>query len=142
MGEKVGAMTSYEGVRETVADSDIGDWIPFSEMGTWTYEHDVQLRIVRHEQLQQNFQAPWTAGLQAGSASYGYIVYYGNSPVEYHVVVSVDNYRAHIPQPQQPAGPNRPYTITPYQANLGRIVTGDRETFDAYCNRTGVEVQA
>jgi hypothetical protein len=147
-------MTSLDDVRETVRGTDHGEWIPFNEMGTWTYRDDVHLRIQRYEQLDANFQAPWTQHLQATSQSFGYVVYYGNSPVEYHTIVSVDNFRAHIPLPQagaqqppqgqqsqhgQPAG--SAYTITPYQATLGRIITGDDQTFDAYLSNTGVSIQ-
>jgi hypothetical protein len=147
-------MTSLDDVRETVRGTDHGEWIPFNEMGTWTYRDDVHLRIQRYEQLDANFQAPWTQHLQATSQSFGYVVYYGNSPVEYHTIVSVDNFRAHIPLPQtgnqqppqgqqgqhgQPSGGT--YTITPYQATLGRIITGDDQTFDAYLSNTGVSIQ-
>ncbi len=134
-------MTRLEDVQEKVAESGPSDWIPFSSMGTWTCQSDVQLRIQRHEQLEANLQTPWTNQLQASSQSFSYLVYYGDSPVEYHVIASVDNFRAHIPFPAEPAGPNQPYTITPYQANLGRIVTGDAETFRAYLNQTGIQIQ-
>lgn len=132
-------MTRIEDVRELVAESGPGDWIPFGEMGTWTYRDDVRLRIQRHEQLDADFRAPWTQHLQATSQSYGYLVYYGNSPVEYHTIVSVDNFRAHIPLPQQSQGGE--YTITPYQATMGRIITGDEQTFTAYLNNTGIRIQ-
>lgn len=144
-------MTSLDEIRETVAGTDHGEWIPFNDMGTWTYRDDVHLRIQRHEQLDPNFQAPWTQHLQATSQSFGYVLYYGNSPVEYHTIISVDNFRAHIPFPQQ-AQPNQgqqgqqpqhggTYTITPYQATIGRIITGDDQTFEAYLNNTGIQVQ-
>lgn len=134
-------MTAVEDVRELVANSGPSEWIPFSDMGTWTYRDDVALRIQRHEQLDANVQQPWTQHLQATSQSYGYLVYYGDSPVEYHTIVSVDNFRAHIPFPQQPQNPNGEYTITPYQATVGRIITGDDQTFDAYLNNTGIQIQ-
>lgn len=151
-------MTSLADVRETVRGTEHGEWIPFNDMGTWTYRDNVQVRIQRYEQLDGNFQAPWTQHLQATSQSFGYVLYYGNSPVEYHTIISVDNYRAHIPLPRQggnqqtaqgqqgqpgqrgqPAGGT--YTITPYQATLGRIITGDDQTFDAYLSNTGVTVE-
>ncbi len=145
-------MTSLDDVRETVAGTDHGEWIPFTEMGTWTYRDDISLRIQRYEQLDSNFQAAWTQHLQAASQSFGYVVYYDNSPVEYHTIVSVDNFRAHIPLPRQtgpqqqgqgqPGGPaGGSYTITPYQATLGRIITGDDQTFDAYLSNTGITIQ-
>jgi len=148
-------MTSLDDVRETITGTEHGEWIPFNEMGTWTYRDDVSLRIQRYEQLDSNFQAPWTQHLQSTSQSFGYVVYYGNSPVEYHTIVSVDNFRAHIPLPrqagtQQPAGGQQgqhgqpaggTYAITPYQATLGRIITGDDQTFEAYLSNTGVSVR-
>ena len=142
-------MTSLDDVQERISGSDHGEWIPFTDMGTWTYRDDVQLRIQRYEQLDSNFQAAWTQHLQATSQSFGYVVYYGDSPVEYHTIVSVDNFRAHIPLPRQVGNPQQPpqgqqggtYTITPYQATLGRIITGDDQTFDAYLSNTGVTVQ-
>jgi len=135
-------MTALQEVHEKLADSEPSAWIPFSEMGIWTFRADVQLRIQRHEQLDPNFQAPWTQGMQGGNQTYSYLVYYGNSPVEYHAVASVDNFRAHIPLPQQPANPNQPYTITPYQATLGRIITGNPKTFEAYLENTGIQVES
>jgi len=135
-------MTAAQDVREKLAQSDASAWIPFSELGTWTFRADVQLRIQRHEQLDPAFEAPWTRGVQGESQTYSYLVYYGNSPVEYHAVASVDNFRAHIPLPQQPANPNQPYTITPYQATLGRIITGNPKTFEAYLENTGIQVQS
>lgn len=134
-------MTSIDEVQSLVGGSDHGEWIPFNDMGTWTYRDDVQLRIQRHEQLDANFQAPWTQHLQANSQRFGYVVYYGDSPVEYHTIVSVDNFRAHIPFPHQPQHGGSTYTITPYQATIGRIITGDDQTFDAYLNNTGVQIQ-
>lgn len=134
-------MTSADEVREMVANSAQVDWIAFGELGVWTNRNDVSLRIVQDEQLERRFNAPWTHAIQGGCQQFGYLVYYDNSPVEYHVITSVDDYRAHIPMPHQPAGPNEPYTITPYQATLGRIVTGDAQTFDAYLNRTGIQIQ-
>ena len=134
-------MTDRAAIREQIEDSSPADWIPFSDRGTWTFEADVALRIQREEQLDPNLQAPWTQQLQAVSQSFSYLVYYGNSPVEYHAIASVDNFRAHIPMPRQPTEQGEPYTITPYQATLGRIVTGEDQTFEAYLNRTGIEVR-
>jgi hypothetical protein len=134
-------MTQYEDVREKVEGTEPGDWIPFSDMGTWTSRADVKLRIQRQDQLDPNLQTPWTQHLQAASQSFSYLVYYGSSPVEYHAIASVDNFRAHIPIPQQPAGPEDSFTITPYQATLGRIITGDEQTFEAYLNNTGIEIE-
>lgn len=134
-------MTGLEDIRERISDSNPGDWIPFNDMGTWTFREDVQLRIQRNEQLDPNLQTPWTQPLQANSQSFSYLIYYGNSPVEFHTIASVDNFRAHIPFPQQPQGPQDSYSITPYQATLGRIITGEEQTFEAYLNRTGIEIQ-
>lgn len=143
-------MTSLDDVQERISGSDHGEWIPFNDMGTWTYRDDVQLRIQRYEQLESNFQAPWTQHLQATSQSFGYVVYYADSPVEYHTIISVDNFRAHIPLPRQTQTQQPPqgqqthggtYTITPYQATLGRIITGDDQTFEAYLSNTGVTIQ-
>jgi hypothetical protein len=134
-------MTGLEDIRERIEGSDPGDWIPFNEMGTWTFREDVALRIQRREQLDANLQTAWTQPLQANSQSFSYLVYYGNSPVEYHTIASVDNFRAHIPFPQQPQSPQDNFTITPYQATLGRIITGEEQTFQAYLNRTGIEIQ-
>jgi len=134
-------MTSLEDIRSKISGSTPEEWIPFADMGTWTHRDEVQLRIQRHQQLNSNFEAPWTQHLQANSQSYSYLVYYDNSPVEYHQIASVDNFRAHIPLPQQPSGPNQPYTITPYQATIGRLITGDQQTFKAYLNNTGIEIQ-
>jgi hypothetical protein len=135
-------MTTVEEVRDLVAGTYPSDWVQFNTMGEWTYRDDVALRIESEEQLDSRFEAPWTHAIQARCQSYGYVVYYGESPVEYHTVIGVDDFRAHVPMPQEPAGPNQPYTITPYQATLGRIITGDQQTFDAYLNRTGVEIRA
>ena len=133
-------MTGLSAIREQIEGSDPGDWIPFSDRGTWTFEEDVALRIQREEQLDPNLQAPWTRQLQAPSQSFSYLVYYGNSPVEYHAIASVDNFRAHIPMPRQPQTQADPYTISPYQATLGRVITGEEQTFEAYLNRTGIEI--
>lgn len=134
-------MTDLETVQTKIAGSAPGDWIPFADMGTWTYRDDVKLRIQRHEQLDDNLQTQWTQHLQGTSQSYSYLVYYGNSPVEYHTIASVDNFRAHIPVPRQPSGPNQPFTITEYQATLGRIITGDADMFRSYLNNTGIDIQ-
>lgn len=134
-------MTSASDVRELISGTDSDDWIQFNSMGTWTFREDVDLRIENHEQLESRFTAPWTHQIQSRCQSHGYLVYYGGSPVEYHTVVGVDDFRAYVPMPRDPTGPNQPYTITPYQATIGRIVTGDAQTFDAYLNRTGIEVR-
>ena len=134
-------MTTAEDVRELVSGTYPADWIQFNSEGVWTFRDDVDLRIESSEKLDSRFEAPWTQGIQSRCQSYSYLVYYGDSPVEYHVVVGVDDFRAHIPMPQEPAGPNQPYTITPYQATLGRVITGDGQTFDAYLNRTRIEIR-
>lgn len=135
------SMTSVAAVRQTVAGSETGDWIQFNSIGTWTYREDVALRIVNQEQLESRFEAPWTRQIQSQCQSFGYLVYYGNSPVEYQVVVAVDDFRAYIPQPQPPNAQGQPFAITPYQATIGRIITGDDQTFEAYLNRTGIEIR-
>jgi len=132
-------MTSYDDVREQVAESELHEWIPFANRGVWTFQPDVTLRLVRENQIDQQYQQPWTNQIQGMNARFGYYLYYGNSPVEYHVIVSVDDGRAHIPEPQ--ADQNGQFTISEYDATLGRIVTGDAETFNAYLSRTGIEVQ-
>lgn len=134
-------MTNLADIQARIDGSHPSDWIHFSDMGTWTFRDDVQLRIQRHEQLEADLQRPWTQHLQAQSQSFSYLVYYGSSPVEYHAIASVDNFRAHIPFPQQPAGPNEPYTINDYQATIGRIITGNEETFRAYLKNTGIEIR-
>ena len=134
-------MTDLRAVQEKIATSEPTEWIPFSEMGTWTFSEDVRLRIQRHEQLESNLGLQWTRHLQGTSQSFSYLVYYGSSPVEYHTIASVDNFRAHIPFPQQPSDPSQPFTITPYQATLGQIITGNEKTFQAYLDNTGIEVQ-
>jgi hypothetical protein len=134
-------MTELGEIRSTVANSQTEDWVPFGNLGTWTYSDEVELRIVRGEQLDPNLEVPWTQHLQAASQSFAYHVYYDNSPVEYHEIASVDNFRAHIPLPRPPSNPNEPYTISPYQATVGRIITGDDQTFEAYLNNTGIEIR-
>jgi hypothetical protein len=134
-------MTGQTEIRGRIEDTAAEDWIPFSDRGTWTFRDDVALRIQREEQLDPNLQAPWSHQLQAGSQSFSYLVYYGSSPVEYHAIASVDNFRAHIPMPRQPQEQGDPYTISPYQATLGRVITGEAQTFEAYLTRTGIEIR-
>jgi len=131
-------MTSYQEVRETVGASGLDDWIPFQSRGTWTYRSDVSLRITRENQIDSGYAAPWTRGIQGNNARFGYYMYYAGSPVEYHVVVSIDDGRAHIPEPSHHGGNS--YTITPYEANVAQIVSGDTDTFQAYLNRTPIVV--
>lgn len=133
-------MTSYTEVREMVEGSAYADWINFGTLGTWTFQDDVALRIVEEERLGPA-QAPWTNQFQAQSIQYGYVVYYADSPVEYHTVVGVDNNRAFVPQPQQPQAPGGSPTITPYQQSIGEIITGDPGTFESYLNRAGIVVR-
>jgi len=134
-------MTELATVQTILAESEHEEWIPFSEMGVWTYSEDVDLRIERHERLESGLSLPWTQHLQGTSQSFSYLVYYGSSPAEYHTIAAVDNFRAHIPFPQQPSDPNEPFTITPYQAKLGLIITGNEKTFQAYLDNTGIEIQ-
>jgi len=134
-------MTTLQDVREILAGSEPSAWIPFPETGVWTFSEDVQLRIQRDERVERSFTTAWTRGIQGDNETYGYLVYYGSSPVEYHTIASVDNFRAHVPLPQQPAGPNGSYTITPYQATLGRIITGNPTTFESYLETTGIRVR-
>ena len=132
-------MTSYREIREVVSGSDLGDWIGFQGRGTWTYRDDVSLRIVREDQIDSGYQQPWTRGIQGVNARFGYYVYYGSSPIEYHVVVSIDDGRAHIPEPTHQGG--NAYSVSEYAANIGRIISGDADTFQAYMNQTPIAVQ-
>jgi hypothetical protein len=133
-------MTTADDVRELITDTQPTDWIQFNSLGAWTFRDDGDLRIESNENLAGRCEASWTYQIQSRCQSYSYIVYYGESPVEYHAIVGVDDFRAHIPMPQEPTAPNQPFTITPYQATLGRIITGDPQTFDAYLSRTGIEI--
>lgn len=133
-------MTSYEDVREMVVESAFTDWIRFQNLGVWTFQPDVSLRLAQREQLGQS-QQPWTNQFQAQSMRYGYVMYYNNSPVEYHTVIGVDNNRAFVPEPAQPQTAGGNYTITPYQESLGEIITGDPSTFESYLSRAGVVVE-
>ena len=101
----------------------------------------MSLRISREEQIDNQYQQPWTRQIQGTNVRFGYYVYYDSSPVEYHVVVSIDDGRAHIPEPRQPQNGTNP-VIGQYEANIGRIITGDTETFKAYLNQTNVTIQA
>lgn len=134
-------MTGFEEIRSMIANSETEDWIPFGNLGTWTYSEDVDLRIQRGEQLNANLEVPWTQALQGATQSFSYHVYYGSSPVEYHEIAGVDDFRAHIPLPRPPADPGQPYTISSYQAVIGRIITGEDQTFEAYLNNTGIEIR-
>jgi len=131
-------MTTADEVHAIVEGSEFHDWIPFADRGTWTYQGDVALRIVRETQIDNRYQRPWTSQIQGNNARWGYYVYYGPSPVGYHVIVSVDGGRAHIPEPQQDQ--SGAVSISEYEANLGRIITGDIETLNAYLNRTNITV--
>jgi hypothetical protein len=133
-------MPSYDEVRETVANSEFHEWISFANCGTWTYQPDVDIRISREEQIDSRYQQPWTAQMQGQNSRFEYYVFHGTSPVEYHVIVSVDDGRAHIPEPQPPQGGGQ-FSISQYEANIGQIVTGDVETFNAYLNRTGIVIR-
>lgn len=130
-------MPSAQEVTETVAESAFHEWIHFANRGTWTYQPDVSLRLSREEQIDSRYRQPWTQGIQGSNARYGYYVFYDDSPVAYHVVVSVDDGRAHIPEPR---GGDDEFTITAEEANIGRIITGDVDTFTAYLNRTPITV--
>lgn len=132
-------MPNSQDIREMVGDSEYHEWIRFANRGTWTYQPDVSLRISREEQIDSQYHQPWTNGIQGSNARFGYYVFYDNSPVEYHVVVSVDDGRAHIPEPRQPQN-GGDYVVGGYEANIGRIITGDVETFNAYLNQTPVTV--
>ncbi|QGN07304.1 hypothetical protein Hrd1104_08300 [Halorhabdus sp. CBA1104] len=133
-------MTSRNDIHESVAESAYHEWIRFDGLGVWTYQPQVEIRLEREGQL-GTVQQPWTNGFQATSTRHEYVLYYGDSPVEYHTIVGVDDSRAFVPDPQQPQSPGGTYSITPYQATLGEIVTGDVETFNAYLNRAGIVVQ-
>ncbi|MUV89345.1 hypothetical protein GJ629_05045 [Halapricum sp. CBA1109] len=130
-------MPSYEELRSVVVDSAFDEWIRFGRLGTWTYQQDVALRLVQQEQLGPA-QEPWATQFQAPSTRYGYVFYYGNSPIEYHTVVGLDNDRAFVPEPQQ--APDGSLSITPYQRLVGEIITGDPGSVESYCNRAGIAV--
>ena len=134
-------MTGLQEIQEKIAETGPSDWIPFADMGTWTFQDDVKLRIIRNEQLNPNLQVPWTQPVQGNTQTFSYLVYYESSPVEYHTIASVDDFRAHIPLPRQPSDPNDPYTINEYQATLGRVITGNEDMFETYLSTTGIEIR-
>jgi len=51
-------MTELGDVRSKIANSQTADWIPFGNLGTWTYGDEVELRIQRGEQLDPNLEVP------------------------------------------------------------------------------------
>ncbi|EFW90000.1 hypothetical protein ZOD2009_20432 [Haladaptatus paucihalophilus DX253] len=144
-------MVSKSKIRDAVGKSEIENWEkhPFtmhpvrsddeSMRACWVYEHDVNLRLERTEALAADVEQEWTAELPAPSHSYEYYLFYGTSPVESHVIVSVDEHNAAIPLPERDEDGNR--YITPYQATLGRVVTGDYQDFEIYLDWTDIEIR-
>lgn len=136
---------------QTINESDPLDWTyqeanhslaggeDDSHNAIWVYNHDVNLRLERGRVAVQDFQQDWTDNFPDTNAiSYGYWFYYGQSPILYQVLVSVDGHRADLPIPDREEDR---LVISATEAKYGRIVTGDRDQFDRALKRANIEIE-
>lgn len=124
-------------VKKILATSPQDDWVVDDESGSFTYKNDLNLHIERADyETYRDFDEPWAKGHPDPKAvTVEYVVKYGSSFVEKHMLVSVDGHRATLPMPKS----MNDLRVRASEANFARIVDiGDR--VDEYLQRSNIKV--
>lgn len=124
-------------VKNILATSPQDDWVVDDESGSFTYKNDLNLHIERADyESYRDFDEPWAKSHPDPKAvAVEYIVKYGSSFVEKHMLVSVDGHRATLPMPKS----MNDLRVSASEANFARIVDiGDR--VDEYLQRSNIKV--
>jgi len=123
----------YSEVQQAIKNSAASDWIFSDERGAYTYKGDVNLRIERSEVDcdRDCFEGEEWAERHPDKKAYRvtYTVYYGQSYLEDHLLVSVDGHRATLPLPK--AGS----TEVPPDAYHFASLVDQHNTLDEYMDR-------
>ncbi len=146
-------MASIPKIEQLFDESEPGDWRFFeAEFGlvdddrhiypTWVYEHDTDLRIEQGRVAVDDFKEEWAEKVPdtEHNQSHAYWLVYGRSPIEQHIVVSVDGGRADIPVPNRPTDKDDDWTITPKEHKLGGIISRNYQEYERCLNLCGIEV--
>jgi len=124
-------------VKNILATSPQDDWVVDDESGSFTYKNDLNLHIERADyETYRDFDEPWAKSHPDPKAvAVEYVVKYGSSFVEKHMLVSVDGHRATLPMPNS----LNDLRVSASEANFARIVDiGDR--VDEYLQRSNIKV--
>jgi len=124
-------------VKNILATSQQDDWVVDDESGSFTYKNDLNLHIERADyETYRDFDEPWAKSHPDPKAvAVEYVVKYGSSFVEKHMLVSVDGHRATLPMPNS----INDLRVSASEANFARIVDiGDR--VDEYLQRSNIKV--
>ncbi|WP_124430076.1 hypothetical protein [Pseudomonas sp. R2-37-08W] len=124
-------------VKKILATSPQDDWVIDDESGSFTYKNDLNLHIERADyETYRDFDEPWAKSHPDPKAvAVEYVVKYGSSFVEKHMLVSVDGHRATLPMPKS----MNDLRVRASDANFARIVDiGDR--VDEYLQRSNIKV--
>ncbi len=124
-------------VKKILANTSQEEWVVDDESGSFTYKDDLNLHIERADfDSYRDFNEPWAKGHPDPNAeAVEYIVKYGSSFVEKHILVSVDGHRATLPMPKS----MNDLRVSPSKVNFARIVNiGDR--VDEYLERSQIKV--
>jgi len=123
---------------EILASGNQSDWLFDDEFGSYTYKHDLNLRIQRKE-IDFDFDKfsgeEW-ATKHPDSQAYKsiYDIYYNSSRLERKILVSVDGFRATLPMPA--INTNK---ITSAEYKFAKIVD-HHGSLDDYIDRSQLQV--
>jgi hypothetical protein len=94
---------SYDEIIEAVYRSDpLKDWIRYRE--GFIFKLDPRVRLNKTERLEKDYREPWCikndkySGTETSSFAIELLLM--GEPIACHVLVSVDGYRAYLPQPE------------------------------------------
>lgn len=124
-------------VKEILTKSSQDDWIVDDETGSFTYKDDLNLHIQRAEyDSYREFNESWaTSHPDPHAVVVEYVVKYGTSFVDKHMLVSVDGHRATLPMPKS----ENDLRVNSSNVNFAKIVNiGDR--VDEYIERSKIRV--
>lgn len=103
---------NFDDIKKKMRASTASDWIFNDELGAYTFKDDVNLRMQRSEidRDRDRFQGEAWAERHPDPNAFRvtYTVYYGQSYLEDHLLVSVDGHRATLPLPKSGTHQVRP----------------------------------
>jgi hypothetical protein len=124
-------------VKKILATSAKDEWIVDDESGSFTYKNDLNLHIERADfETYREFEEPWAKSHPDPKAvAVEYVVKYGSSFVDKHILVSVDGHRATLPMPKSMDD----LRVNKSDVNFAQIVdVGNR--VDEYLDRSKIQV--
>ena len=128
---------TFDEALKALFESNPGDWLFDDPKGTYTYKHDLLLRIDRANR-DDCFNEEWATGFPDPCAKrVSFEVFYGPSFICRQILVAVDGYRAYLPMPKV-----NTKLIDQNAYRFARIVANHNDDLDKYIAQAKLRVDS